>query len=611
MKRIALFILFLISHICQAQSGIYLDSITSLDGKISEDQFLQTVLNIKYDEALTNSKKYLALVINAKEIASKKEDKEKMAEVYKALSLAYHFSSKYELSVEYILKSAEIYEALNDLENYANSYTSLGWKIKDRDLKKAVFYMLKGIQTLEELDSHSVHLIAAYNNYGVLKQRTSQLDSAFFYHKKSLDLCISRKDSIGIPFAQTHIAEIYIKKKKFKLAENYLQTALSIRKTRNDIYGVTDSKLYLGDLYYAKKEYQKAIIHFKEAEKMALENHYFPLRKYALEYLSKSYDQISDTKNALRYYKIFTSLKDSILNKDTNTKIAELEIQFQTAEKEKEIAKQKEELLENELTIKTRNLYALALSFALITLGVISFGIYKRNRLKRKQLQKELALKDALSTIKTQNKLQEQRLRISQDLHDNIGSQLTFITSSLDNLKYIPKDGSSTMLERISGISDFTIDTIDQLRDTIWAMNSDQITSEDLHRRMQNFITKAESITSKIQFNLNNTIDVLITFDSISGMHIFRIFQEGINNILKHASASEATVVLESNDTSFKMCIRDNGIGFDPTDTTEGNGLNNMKKRAQDVKGSISISPTTKGTSVTLTIPLRNTTNDV
>ena len=472
--------------------------------------------------------------------------------------------------------------------------------------------MIKGIRVLEKIDRNSIKLIGAYNNYGALKQRLSQLDSAYYYHEKSLSLCVVKNDSIGIPFAQTHMAEVHIKRKQFRLAEKYLNNALTIRNKRNDVYGITDSQLYLGDLYYAKKEYRKAIIHFTKAEKMAFENHYFPLRKYALQYLSKSYDQISDTQNAFLYYKTYTSLKDSILNKDTNSRIAELEIQFQTAENEKEIATQKEQILENELTIKTRNLYAIVLGFAFITLGIILFGVYKRNQFRRKQLLKELALKDALATIKTQNKLQEQRLRISQDLHDNIGSQLTFITSSLDNLKFISKEMSSTMKEKLTGIGDFTTDTIDQLRDTIWAMNRNEITSEDLHSRMLNFISKAKNAATEIKFNLTNTIHNSITFSSVSGMHIFRIFQEGINNALKYSNATKIDIVLDNDNNAFNIHIEDNGIGFDLENVTFGNGLFNMKKRALEAGGKISVSSKLgNGTSIILTIPIQNTSNDV
>lgn len=612
MKRISFIVLFLICHICQSQTGSYLDSISSLEDRISKEQFLQTIVNIEYDKALTNSKKYLTLTKKAKKIASELGDKKSLAKSYAALSLAYHFSSKFDFTVEYTLKSAKLYQELGDIENYADSYISLGWKIKNRDLEKAIFYMIKGIRILEKLDKSSIKLIGAYNNYGVLKQFRNQLDSAYYYHKKSLNQCIIKKDSIGIPFALTHMAEIYMKRKEFHLAEEYLKDALEIRKTRNDIYGITDSQLYLGDLFYAKKNFKKAISYFKKAEKVATENHYFPLRKYALEYLSKSYDQLSDTKNAFFYYKLYTSLKDSVLSKDTNERIATLEIQFQTAEKEKEISKQKEELLENELTIKTRNLYALVLGFAFITLAIISFGIYKRNQFKRVQLQKELDLKDVLATVRTQNKLQEQRLRISRDLHDNIGSQLTFITSSLDNLKFVSTEMSKTMRKKLTSINDFTIDTIDQLRDTIWAMNKNEISSDDLHDRMLTFIDKAKNVTSKTRFKLENNIHSSFSFSSVSGIHIFRVFQEGINNALRHANASKISILLEGNEEYFRMSILDNGQGFNPENSKAGNGLNNMKKRAQDTGGSLSItSKPNKGTHIILNIPLKNTSNDV
>ena len=78
-----------------------------------------------------------------------------------------------------------------------------------------------------------------------------------------------------------------------------------------------------------------------------------------------------------------------------------------------------------------------------------------------------------MAKIETQNKLQEQRLRISRDLHDNIGAQLTFIISSIDNLKFGFTDISEKLGSKLSNISSFTQQTIYELRDTIWAMNKE------------------------------------------------------------------------------------------------------------------------------------------
>ncbi|MFY0602891.1 MAG: tetratricopeptide repeat protein [Flavobacteriaceae bacterium] len=612
MKRILFYILLWFPIVCFSQTPNYLDSILSLETKVSSDSFLKIVLEIEYDKALINSKKYLELSKKAERIALNLGDQKLIADSYKALSLAYHFSSKFDVSFDYTLKSAKIYQELNDMVNYASSYTDLGWKIKNRDLQKGLFYMQKGIKILEKEKISSWHLIGAYNNFGVLQQMSAKLDSAYYYHKKSLDLAITHNDSIGIPFAQTHIAEVYMKKKKFALANQYFNDALTIRQKRNDTYGIADSQLYLGDLYFVQGNFKKAIQYYTKGEEFATKHHYFPLRKYALEFLYKSYDSISDLKKAFFYYKTFNKLKDSILNKNTNTRIAELEIQFQTLEKEKEIAKQKEKLLENELTLKTRNLYTLLLSAAFIILGIVSLGVYRRNQYKRKQLVKELALKDALATIKTQNRLQEQRLKISRDLHDNIGSQLTFIISSIDNLKYASKDFNTTFKEKLSTISTFTSDTIFQLRDTIWAMNKGEVSYKDFHSRIIAFIEKAKVATSTIDFKIENSVQSAFSFESIISINLFRVVQEIINNSMKHSNASMVRINTNEKEHFLNIEINDNGVGFNIKEVALGNGLRNIKKRMKEINGTVSIeSESGKGTKIVLMLPMKNTTNDV
>ena len=242
------------------------------------------------------------------------------------------------------------------------------------------------------------------------------------------------------------------------------------------------------------------------------------------------------------------------------------------------------------MEIKNRNLYAVLLTSALIILGIVFFSIYKKNQLKRKQLQKEVDLNDALFVIKTQNKLQEQRLRISRDLHDNIGSQLTFIISSIDNLKYISKDANSKLKDKLSRISSFTGDTIHQLRDTIWAMNKSEISIEDLHARILSFIEKAKIATENIKFDIKQEINENFTLTSLKGMNVFRVTQEAINNAIKYADASKINISISKNNNNLKISIKDNGTGFDINTVELGNGLSNMEKRMNEIDGKINIS---------------------
>ena len=593
---------FAISSVGQT-SNLNKNSFEYLNNIKSEKEKLQRILNIPFDEATKNFNAYDSIIDYGIKTSLKIKDSVFLAQFFERKALTLHFTSKEEEAFTNSIKAVDIYKKLNLTLKLGNAYLDYGWKLKNRDLNAAITYMQKGIAILEKENKTTQNLIAGYNNYGVLHNYKNQLDSATFYHKKSLSLAKKLNDSISIPFAHTHIASVLIKKKSFKLAKKYLDSSLIIRKLRKDTYGITDSELYLGDLFFEKRSFKTAINHFKKAYQLAKQNQYYPLQKYASELLFKSFDSLSNFKKALFYHKVFTKMKDSVLNKNTNDKISELNIKFNTAEKEKKISLQKEEILENELKIKNKNLFVTLLVAGILILGIIFFSIYKRNQLKRIQLQKEIDLKDALSVIKTQNRLQEQRLRISRDLHDNIGSQLTFIISSIDNLKFITKDTNQKLKEKLANISHFTADTIFQLRDTIWAMNKSQVTFNDLHSRTLSFIEKAKTAKPNITFSANLDVDDAVSFTSIQGMNIFRVIQEAISNAIKYADASEILLKAYQENNTIHILIKDNGIGFDINKIDLGNGLSNMEKRMNEIGGNVLInSNLNKGTEIKFTI---------
>ena len=235
---------------------------------------------------------------------------------------------------------------------------------------------------------------------------------------------------------------------------------------------------------------------------------------------------------------------------------------------------------------------------------LLGYIIYTQQKLKNKQLKRESEFKEALLKIEAQNKLQAQRYRISRDLHDNIGAQLTFIISSLDNLKYgfeIPERLNS----KLSSISNFTSSTITELRDTIWAMNKSEISFEDLKSRISNFIEKANLATHNtvFKFSIENHAAANKVFSSVEGMNIYRIIQEAVNNAIKYANANTIHVKVSQVDDKMKILVKDDGKGFNVVEAEMGNGLNNMKKRAKELNAEISIqSSEGSGTIVTLTI---------
>ena len=315
---------------------------------------------------------------------------------------------------------------------------------------------------------------------------------------------------------------------------------------------------------------------------------------------------LKDPKKEAEQLRKYIAVNDTIINDAKAKAVQELETKYETEKNERDLAETRANLAESKLQVKNRNNIIFGSLGLAIILGLLGYLFYNQQRLKNRQLKKEAELSAALARIETQNSLQEQRLRISRDLHDNIGAQLTFIISSLDNLKFGFSDMGEALSKKLSGISSFTSDTIYELRDTIWAMNKSEISMEDLQVRISNLIEKARLATGEtsFRFDMEDSIASDRAFSSVVGMNVYRIIQEGINNSIKYASASEISVHISEENSEYLIHVKDNGNGFDKSTEPAGNGLNNMKKRAMDCNGTVEVlSEIGKGTSVQLKIP--------
>jgi len=522
------------------------------------------------------------------------------ADSYSNLGLVYYYQGKYALNVDYMLKAIKLYEAAGAKDKQASEYANLGYSMKRRDMQKAQYYMQKG-KTIAETENSTFPLMGIYDNYGVLKEMQTQLDSALFFYNKSLLLKEQAKDSLGIPYSLNNIGGIYMMKNQFQLAENIYNRALQIRILKKDAIGIAENFQNLGNLYFAQKKYPLAIDFYEKSLEMALKHRYLFLIQSNYKSIADSYELLKNPIEAFANFKNYSQYKDSLLNKETNSKIAELEIQFDTNKKEKQLVENKNELLQKEAEAKQRNMLLLTVSILAFFTIVIAFLIYRQQKLKNNQQAQEHELKTAIAQIETQNKLQEQRLSISRDLHDNIGAQLTFIISSVDNVKYAFDLQNSKLDNKLQSISSFTKSTILELRDTIWAMNNNEISFEDLRVRILNFVEKAKEAKENVafHFNIDARLDAL-KLSSIAGMNIYRTIQEAVNNAIKYSEASEIAINGNLIGDDIKITIHDNGIGFDKSTVEKGNGLLNMEKRIEDIGGIFNIaSENTKGTTVT------------
>ena len=524
-----------------------------------------------------------------------------MADAYSQLSLVYSYQGKYEESAKKTIEGIKIYEKLNKLDRVADYYAEMGYTMKYRDLGKALYYMQKG-KAIAEANNFENELKDIYNNYGVLKEINHELDSAVFYFEKGLLIKEKLNDTIGIPYSWSNLAGTYGLQGNFSKSREYFNKSLQQRLEWADSLGIAENYTQLGEVFMAEEKWSEAIQLMHKSLPISLKKQYQNLTQYNYKMLSDIFKKMNNADSALYYFEQYAMVKDSVHSLKVQQNIAALNIEFETEKKQNEILQQRAQLAEKDMEVRRKNTFIFGSLGLALVLGLLGYLLYNQQKLKNRQLQKEGELKTALAKIETQNKLQEQRLRISRDLHDNIGAQLTFIISSIDNLKYGFTDIGEKLGNKLSNISNFTSQTIYELRDTIWAMNKENITFEDLQTRIANFIEHAKNASAKTEFsfNIDENVDETHVFSSVEGMNIYRIIQEAVNNALKYASAGEVEVNISKIQNQYQIEISDNGSGFDPKTTEMGNGLNNMKKRAREIGGNLQIKSSKKGTSITL-----------
>jgi signal transduction histidine kinase/uncharacterized protein HemY len=458
------------------------------------------------------------------------------------------------------LQEAIAYQEANHQENgLCTSYLSMGnVYLKMKDTLNAVKFYQKSIVSSKKV-GNKISLSSAMNNLGSIKSEQQKSAEALALFSKSKTL----RDSLNLSKNETNLSLSIVK-------EHIMYQRFAQANTA---------------LYKLKKEYEQD----PNAEDNLLQTY---------QYFIHTYGYLKESDSVNHYNNLATRIQDKIIETAVAKQTNELEEKYQSEKKEKQ-------LLQKAIEIKnTRNSLILVSSIALFLI-LIGFLLYRQQKLRNKQQEQEYQLKSAIAKIETQNKLQEQRLQISRDLHDNIGSQLTFIISSVDNIKYAFKIDNSKLDNKLSSISNFAKSTIIELRDTIWAMNNSEITFEDLQTRIHNFVEKAKEAKDTIAFDFKVQKAVVGTkFTSIEGMNIYRTIQEAVNNSIKYAEAENIKIDIKHLKNDIVIHISDDGKGFDDNEIELGNGINNMKKRISDCGGTIRFkTKPNEGTEITIRFP--------
>ncbi|HTM99077.1 MAG TPA: sensor histidine kinase, partial [Pedobacter sp.] len=447
----------------------------------------------------------------------------------------------------------------------ANSYSGMfKYYYHKEDYQNALKQALIAEGYLKSLNMQS-DLATVNNNIGQVYEKMDKYVEAMKYFKISLDSRIAMNDQLGIGSCYKNIGATYTKLNDYVAGEKYINKSIAIFKAQG-------AKDYLREAY---------------------------------DLLGALFEQKQDYANALKSFKGSVELKDSIYSKEALNKINELQIAYETEKKAQQIVVLNKENKIQKLILFKKNVFLwIALGALLVSVGV-GYLVFKSLKLSQKaNLQKEIIKQQDLATKSVLHAEENERKRISADLHDGLGQLFSAVKMNLSSLTNEIEFKSDMTKETYQKTLSLVDESCREVRAISHQMAPNVLLKSGLATAIKDFINKIDS--RKLKINLE-TVGLAQRLDQNVETVLYRIIQESVNNVIKHAKASMLDIQLTRDDEGINATIEDNGSGFDTAllERFEGIGLKNIRSRVEYLKGQVDFSSRPgAGTLVAIYIPL-------
>ena len=541
----------------------------------------------------------------------------------------------------YFHKAEKIYRNLNERFEIIKTLLEIAAIQRDeKDFTGSEVTSIEAISLLESLEqTNNIRKFKSffYNNLGSVFGEMEQYDESIFYYKKAIQLqeSLSGDNTEAIEKSKNNLALSYKNSGNYKLAlkiYNQILDNKSLIKERPGVYAVVLDNfahtLYLsGDftklpgLYFESLRISDSIgsNYFKIIIDQHLAEYYSNLNKkdsalfyaYRAKNISEQYhnddllksllllSKIETDSIAVKYYNEYIKLNDSLVKIERNVRNKFARIRFET----KEVEQRNKE-------ISRERLWLLIISIILL-ISVLLIYIIITQRAKNKELrfvQKQQEANEEIYNLmlSQQEKIEEARVlekkNISQELHDGVLGRLFGTRLSLDSLNMAAsKEAIATRAKYIQDLKRIEED----IRKVSHELNTDFIGGSGF---LDIIRTLLDNQTTAYKLNYEFNHDDAINWEDISNkkkIHLYRIIQESLHNIYKHANATFIKIGIRLKNNVILLSITDDGSGFDVNKAKSGIGLKNINSRVNEINGEIRInSKKGEGTTVEIQVPI-------
>jgi signal transduction histidine kinase len=631
--------LLICSHASSQLSQSQIDSLAKELGKAKEDtNKVNLLMNLGNEVGYTDLNKALEYAREGYALSIKLNFEKGAGNLAYLTGISYMDLGSYNMADSFLNIAGQKFQALNDKKRLAKVANARGSQqyMTGNYLLSANFYS-KAAEAFDELKDTANSLIAYQNLIAVLGQINNH-ERAAELGKKTLLIAEEMHDTLSVGYALQNLVTDLIYSDQSEEASGYLDRLLNFANTNRDQSLSAEIYSTIGTYYYRKNEFAKAAIYFETSlqkaealdNKYQLANHYnslgqayYRMRNFtkAKEYLQKGmslakeyknrraesdialslstlYDSTGDHKNAYQHLLLHTEITDSILNSETRNYTSQLETQYETNKKENEILRLQKVQQRKDFEIKRRNAY-LGIGIGLITALIIILSLVRRNYRDKQKLseQQSALLEEKIKTIEKEQQVsslqsmingqETERTRIAKDLHDGLGGIFSTVKMHYSTLQQDTPAIKENPLYRKT--LDLINNASDELRKVAHNMMPEVLMKVGLVEALQDFCNNISS--GKLLKMTLQTFGMQKRLGSSTEIMLYRIIQELVNNIIKHAYATEAIIQINREGNRLSLIIEDNGKGFDTREAEEKRsmGMATVKSRVDYLNGKLTI----------------------
>ncbi|HWY38022.1 MAG TPA: tetratricopeptide repeat protein [Bacteroidia bacterium] len=540
-----------------------------------------------YSEALKNHFAALKLM-------KETNDQKSIASCYNNVGIVYQNQGNYPEALKNYYTSLKIYEKLGNKKGIAVLYNGIGviyhLQRNYQEALKSFFSALKEQELLNDKRS----IAFAYGNIGNVYSDIKNIHESLINYSRALKIAEEIGDKKSMSDSYNNIANAYADQGNYPEALKNYFASLKLANEIDDTRGVAIAYGNIGEVYKDLKNYAEGKNYMNKALVLSIQTGSKDVIKDQYKCLAIIDSALGNYKAAFEHLKVYSIYKDSVYNEENAQQINELSAKYETEKKEKEIAllnadilaRQKDkEVLNTQVEEKNGIILTTTAGTLLLTISGILF--FSRRQLKQKNRhQAEISKQQENTAIAIIQAQENERNRIAQDLHDGMGTFLSTLKINLQSFEDAIPFEKMTHYKNISTLVD---KTSSELRNIMKDISSETLQENGLEGALREL---AENVNHSGAIRMNFLSHGLTKrLDNIIEINLYRVAQELVNNCIKHAGATQATLQLIDHENTVLLMLEDNGKGFDAQNLKRGKdtgmGLKNIHNRVNFIKGTL------------------------